>query len=209
MTVDVGDSTERSLGLLPPGVVLTPPKRRLYEAAMELFGRDGYHGVSIRDIANALGQQPSAIYFHVESKQELLYELALLGHETHLKGLRDALMDAGSEPLDQLTAVVTAHVEGHMTYPAMARLTNRELGALTEEQLRTVLAIRSQAEQIFIDVLDRGVRMDVFHVDDTFLAAKALGAMGVRIPEWWKADSPRTRDEIVTAYVEYARKLVA
>src|SRR5690349_7886266 len=117
--------------LLPPGVELTPSKRRLYEAAMELFGREGYHAVSIRDIANALGQQPSAIYFHVGSKQELLFELAQLGHQAHFDVLRNALMDAGADPHDQLRAVVTAHVAGHMTYPSMARLTNRELRSLT------------------------------------------------------------------------------
>lgn len=203
-------SAEQSFGsaLLPPGIELTDAKRRLYEAAMELFGRDGYHGVSIRDIANALGQQPSAIYFHVASKQELLFELAMIGHEAHLQRLRDALLDAGTDPLDQLCALVTAHVEGHLIYPAMGRLTNRELGALDEDQLRTVLAIRSQAEQTFIDVLDRGVRMGEFHIDDTFLAAKALGAMGVRVPEWWTQDSPRPGGDIVAAYVQYARKLV-
>ena len=61
-------STATDIGLLPPGIELPAAKRRLYEAAMELFGRDGYHAVSIRDIANALGQQPSAIYFHVEQQ---------------------------------------------------------------------------------------------------------------------------------------------
>lgn len=198
-----------STSLLPPGVELAPAKRRLYETAMELFGRNGYNAVSIRDIANALGQQPSAIYFHIASKQELLYELALMGHRSHFEALRDALMDAGADPHDQLRAVTTAHVNGHMTYPSMARLTNRELGALTPEQLRTVLEIRSQTEQIIIDVLERGVRLGAFHIADTFLAAKAIGAMGVRIPEWWSSDAPRTREQIIDAYVEYALKLTA
>ena len=193
--------------LLPPGVELPPAKRRLYEAAMELFGRDGYHAVSIRDIANALGQHPSAIYFHVSSKRELLYELALIGHRAHFGVLRDALMDAGADPHDQLSAVVTAHVIGHMTYPSMARLTNRELGSLTAEQLGTVLAIRTQTEQIFIDVLDRGVRVGAFATEDTYLASKAIGAMGIRLPEWWSDESPRTREQIVDTYVDYALKL--
>lgn len=193
--------------LLPPGVELPPAKRRLYEAALELFGRDGYHAVSIRDIATALGQQPSAIYFHVASKQELLFELALMGHHAHFETLRNALMDAGSDPHDQLRAITAAHVNGHMTYPSMARLTNRELGSLTPEQLRTVLEIRTQTEQIIIDVLDRGVRMGAFAIDDTFLAAKAIGAMGVRLPEWWKDDSPRTREQVIDNYVAYALKL--
>lgn len=188
---------------------MSDAKRRLYETAMELFGREGYHAVSIRDIANALGQQPSAIYFHVESKQELLFELALLGHQAHFDAVRDALMDAGADPHDQLRAVVTAHVSGHLVYPSMARLTNRELRALPQDRLDTVLTIRTQTEQIFIDVLERGVRMKKFNVDDTWLCAKAIGAMGVRVPEWFGPHTPRTADEIITTYVELALKLVA
>ncbi|HVT77457.1 MAG TPA: TetR/AcrR family transcriptional regulator [Acidimicrobiales bacterium] len=200
------DSTETAT-LLPPGVDLPPAKRRLDETAMELFGRDGYHAVSIRDIATALGQQPSAIYFHVTSKQQLLFELALMGHRAHFETIRNALLDAGADPHDQLSAVVAAHVRGHLTYPSMARLTNREMRALPPDELKIVLDIRTQTEQIFIDVLDRGVRLGAFHCDDTFLAAKAIGAMGVRLPEWWTPDGPRTPEQIVTAYTEYALKL--
>jgi AcrR family transcriptional regulator len=202
-------TVDETTSLLPPGVEVSAPKRRLYETAIELFGREGYHAVSIRDIANALGQQPSAIYFHVESKQELLFELALLGHQAHFETIRNALMDAGTDPHDQLRSVVRAHVTGHLTYPSMARLTNRELRALTEDQLRTVLTIRTATEQIFIDVLDRGVRMEAFNVADTWLCAKAIGAMGVRVPEWFTPDTPRTPEQIVDNYVTYAMKLVA
>lgn len=197
------------VGLLPPGVDLSPPKRRLFETALGLFGQDGYHAVSIRDIANALGQQPSAIYFHVSSKQELLFELAVIGHRSHFEALRDALMDAGADPVDQLRAVVQAHVRVHLDYPSMARLTNRELGALTPEQLRTVLAIRTQSEQITIDVIERGVRLGAFHTTDAFLDAKAIGAMGIRLPEWWTPEAPRSREEILERYSGYALKLVS
>jgi AcrR family transcriptional regulator len=196
-------------GPLPPGIVLSPTRRRLYETAMRLFGQQGYHAVSIRDLATALGQQPSAIYFHVASKQDLLFELALIGHRHHYEQLRDALMGAGSDPVDQLRQVMTAHVGGHLTYPSMARLTNRELGSLTPENLEVVLAVRTQTEQIFIDVIDRGVRLMAFTAEDSFLAAKAIGAMGVRLPEWWTPEGPRTREQVIEQYVGYALKLVA
>jgi AcrR family transcriptional regulator len=196
------------LGLLPPGLDLSPSRRKLYEVALELFGQNGFHAVSIRDIATALGQQPSAIYFHVASKQELLYELALIGHRSHFESLRDALMDAGSDPTDQLRATVTAHVRVHLEYPSMARLTNRELGSLTAEQYAVVLGIRSQSEQITIDVIERGVRKGVFHSTDAFLDAKAIGAMGVRLPEWWSPESPRTKEQVLEHYVTNALKIV-
>lgn len=173
-----------------------------------MFGELGYHAVSIRDIATALGQQSSAIYFHVASKQDLLFDLACIGFRTHLGALRDALMDAGSDPVDQLRAVVGAHVALHLDYPSMARLTNRELRALTPEQTTVALGIRSQAEAITIDVIERGVRLGAFSSTDAYLDGKAMGAMGIRLPEWWTPEAPRTREQIIERYVGYALKLV-
>jgi len=204
MTVDV----TAGAALLPPGLDLTPAKRRLYETALELFSRDTYHAVSIRDIAAALGQQPSTLYFHVSSKQDLLFEIAVIGHRTHIAALRDALMDAGADPRDQLRCVVQAHVRQHLDYPALARVTNRELHALSDEQRESVLVIRSQSEQIIRDVIERGVRMGAFSTDDPFLDVKAIGAMGVRLPEWWTRDNEHSREDIIDRYSAYALKLV-
>ena len=201
MTVDAS-------GLLPPGIELSPAKRRLYETAMGLFGQHGYHAVSIRDIAQAMGLQPSTLYGQISSKQELLFELATIGHENHLDNVVGALTGADDGPEAQLRAVVAAHVRGHMEYPSMARLTNRELGGLSPRQLATVLDLRARIEQVFIDVLDAGVVSGAFAPHDTFLGAKAIGAMGIRLPEWWGPDSPRTPDQIVEEYVAFALKLV-
>lgn len=194
--------------LLPPNLDFSAPKRRLYEVALELFGAHGYHAVSIRDIANALGQQSSAIYFHVSSKQELLFDLACIGHRGHYDSLRQALLAAAPDPIEQLSALVRTHVRVHLEYPSMARLTNRELRALSPEQFQAAVAIRSQSEQLFVDVLDRGVALGVFSSDDTFLDSKVIGAMGIRLPEWWTPESPRTAEQIVTKYVACALKLV-
>jgi AcrR family transcriptional regulator len=206
MAIDV---TAGATTLLPPGLDLTPAKRRLYETAIELFGRNTYHAVSIRDIATALGQQPSTIYFHVSSKQDLLYEIAIIGHRAAFAALRDALMDAGADPHDQLRCVVQAHVRQHVDYPALARVVNRELHALDEVQRETVLGIRDQVEQIFRDVLERGARLGAFENVDSFLDTKAIGAMAVRLPEWWTPDSVYSREQIIDKYSQYALNLVS
>jgi AcrR family transcriptional regulator len=202
-------SVTEEVGLLPPGLDLSGPKRRLYEVALQLFGELGYHAVSMRDIASALSQQPSAIYSYVSSKQELLFELALIGHQNHHDALKEALMDAGRDPHDQVRALVEAHVLVHLDYPSMARLTNRELRSLSEEQAKTVLEIRSRSEQMLIDVIERGIRMGAFQCSDAFLAGKVLGAMGIRLPEWWTSSSPRTREQIIETYTELALKVVS
>lgn len=195
--------------ILPPGLDLTPAKLRLLEAALEPFGDRGYHAISIRDIAESLGQQPSAIYFHYPSKLDLLFELVCIGHRYHHEALRAALLDVGRDPADQLAAVVHAHVRVHLEYPAMARLTNRELRSLSPELLRTAVQIRDQSEQIFIEVIERGVRLGRFNASvDPFLASKAIGAMGIRLPEWRTAGTPRTPKQILESYTNFALRLV-
>ncbi len=196
-------------GLLPEELGFSAAKLRLYETALRLFAENGYHAVGLRDVAEELGQQPSSIYFHVDSKADLLFDLCMIGHRSHYQSLRDALLDAGHEPEEQLRSVITAHIRVHLEYPAMARLTNRELRALGPEQLDQVLAVRNPAEQIVIDVIERGIRMESFHVDDAFLAARAILGMAVRLPEWLpSAGEGRSPDEILDHYVEFAMKVV-
>ena len=56
---------------------MTAPERRaeLLEAAGEVFGRSGYHGASLDEIATAAGVSKALIYEHFASKRELHAEL--------------------------------------------------------------------------------------------------------------------------------------
>ena len=47
-------------------------KEKILEAAIELFSNRGFHGVSIREIARAVGIKESSIYNHFSSKENIL-----------------------------------------------------------------------------------------------------------------------------------------
>lgn len=51
---------------------------RILDAAIDLFSINGYSGVSIRDIARAVGIKESSIYNHFSSKEALLDEMFTL-----------------------------------------------------------------------------------------------------------------------------------
>lgn len=71
--------------------------------AIELFNRQGYDGTSMADLAKELGLTKSAIYHHVEGREQLL----------------SAALD---EALDELTAVVNTAVDPAADATAAARL---------------------------------------------------------------------------------------
>jgi AcrR family transcriptional regulator len=207
MTMLLPDEVQ-ARSLLPARPELGEAKLRVYEAAIALFGARSYDAVSVRDLANALGMAPGGIYAHVPSKQHLLFELVRLGHEEHRDRLKEALLSAGASPVDQIRALATAHVKVHLEYPALARVTNREVRALSEEHLAMVLRIRSESEHMLLDVIERGTRMEVFDPFHPRLAVLAIAAMGGRAAEWWSPEFETPVDEIAATYAEYALRLL-
>jgi len=203
----VRDETDRAL--LPERAISDGTHRRLLEEALIGFGQRGYHGVSVREIARAAGVQASSLYSHLESKEQVLYELMLIGHQEHHEQLRHALLESGTEPSEQIGRIVTAHVVFHATFPLLARICNRELPALSQANREQVVAVRTQSEQLFVDVINRGVRLGVFQVPDSWLATAAIGAMGIRVAEWWSDDVPFSVEDLARAYSTFALRILA
>jgi len=195
--------------LLPVRPEWSDAKRRLFETAIVLFGEKGVHGVSVRDLMGALGQQPGALYGHVTSKQQLLAELIRVGYEEHRRWITEALLAAGPDPLDQVRAMTRAHVLVHLTYPALARVTTREVRALEDADRIELSALLADTERIFLEVVERGSRLGEFHVDEPALAVAAIGAMGVRSAERWHAESPFAPEQVAETFAEFAIKLLS
>jgi AcrR family transcriptional regulator len=193
---------------LPEGV--TPPgtRGRILLGALKLFAEFGFHGTSIRDIAAEVGINSATLYSHYPSKEQVLADLVLIGHEELHRYLQEALLSAGTDPADQLSALVRAQVRAHADYPLLALVANQELHALSPERAAPALALRQQATDLAARVLDSGVRSGAFTVDDPLLAGLAITAMGIRVASWFGPDQPYTRDQLADAFARYALRIV-
>src|SRR5262249_47072623 len=60
---------------------LTARRQELTRTAARLFADRGYHGTSLADVAEALGMQKASLYHHIDSKEDLLWEVAWGGAE--------------------------------------------------------------------------------------------------------------------------------
>ena len=72
-------------------------KQRILEAAIDMFSRNGFSGVSIRDITKQVGIKESALYNHFRTKDELL--------EVIFKAFRDERQKA-LPPLEALEGIL-------------------------------------------------------------------------------------------------------
>ncbi|HXU73479.1 MAG TPA: TetR/AcrR family transcriptional regulator [Polyangia bacterium] len=181
---------------------------RILEVGLVLFARHGFHGTSIRDIGRELGLKPANLYDHHPSKEHLLAELVRLGHEEHLRALQRALVDTDGGPVDQIRAVVAAHVRLHAEYAMLAVVANNEMHALSPELVAPSLALRKQAEGLLLDVVARGVQVGVFDVPDVFLTGAAIGGMGMRVAHWYSPSHDRSIDQLCEVYAELALRML-
>jgi AcrR family transcriptional regulator len=70
-------------------------RRRILDAATELFNERGYAGTSIRDITERLGMTKGALYYHFASKDELLYAMVAPLLDA-VRAFLDDVRDAGT-----------------------------------------------------------------------------------------------------------------
>jgi len=57
------------------GVSKRKTREEILELSVPLFGRFGYDGVSMRNIAGAVGLTPAALYYHFSDKQQLYLDV--------------------------------------------------------------------------------------------------------------------------------------
>jgi AcrR family transcriptional regulator len=180
----------------------------LQAAALEAFATRGFHGTTTRHIATAAGLSPAAMYVHHRSKEELLFELSRIGHERTLAEVRDAVA-ASDDPRTQLADLVRAFVRRHARERTTARVVNYELGALTPEHRRAIVAIRHTIDGVVTGVVAEGVRRGEFRTADPALTAAALLSLGVDVSRWFRDGGPWTPDEIADHYAELALRMVS
>lgn len=194
--------------LLPPRADVDGTSRRILISALVRFAEWGYHAAPMREIARGAGVRASSMYEYRASKEQLLQDLMLIGHREHEAWLRRALDEAGEDPVYRMREIVGAHVRMHATYPMLARVCNRELSALSPTALDEVVTVRRSSEELIEAAVRDGVEAGVFQVPDTWLAVAAIGAMGIRVAEWFGPAAGFTADEVAEAYSGFALRLL-
>lgn len=81
-------------------------RQQILDAALRLFSERGFSRTTVRDIARAAGITDAAIYYHFESKQELLE--ALVEERGFLTSLQNLERVEAQMPLDEMVLWMAA-----------------------------------------------------------------------------------------------------
>ena len=182
-------------------------RTRLALAAVEAFGARGFHGTTTRDISTAAGMSPAALYVHHRSKEELLFELARVGHLRVLELVR-ASVARSSDPVTQLGDLVEDFVRDHAVSHTGARVINYELAALSEERRAVIVGVRHEIDVVVRDVVSRGVASGVFTTPDPQMTTLAILSLGIDVARWYRDEGRWSPDEVAAHYRLLALRMV-
>jgi AcrR family transcriptional regulator len=186
--------------------VLTGPDR-IRRSAVALFRERGYHGTPMRALAQTVRMEAGSLYYHVPSKQQLLFEILDRTLDDLLAGLEEATAGAAG-PVARLRAAVRFHVLFHALRREEAFLSHSELRSLTSRNLRRVIAKRDRYERAVRDVLAAGARTGVFAVADPRLAAMAILTMCTGVATWFSESGRLKPEAIADHYADMVLALV-
>jgi TetR/AcrR family transcriptional regulator, cholesterol catabolism regulator len=151
-------------------------RSELTRQAARLFAEKGYHGTSIGDLAEAMGVQKGSLYAHIQSKADLLWEVARDGaaaFHAALDGVPDDL-----PATEKIRLGLRAHLRVVAEQLDVATVFIREWRYLEGERRHEFVAERRRYEERFRALFREGrelgeLRTDLDDATATLLALSA------------------------------------
>lgn len=174
-------------------------------AARQLFARHGYHGTSIRAIAEGAGLSVPGLYHHYPSKQVILEKLVahaigqMLAH-THAA---DAASDGSA--LSRFNNVVECLLRFHLQRREDAFIASSEMRSMEAPVRRAHVAQRDEQQAMLQDIIEQGVSQGLFICDHPRDAARAIASLCVSVASWYTPNGQLPMEQVVQRYRQFAR----
>lgn len=170
-----------SAGGSTPAEWQLPP---ILAGARAAFEEHGYHGTTVRDIAQRAGVTVPGLYYHYESKQAMLVALLMGSMQALLERCELALAKAGPDPRNRLVALAECVVE-FMARHASQGLTS-ELRSLEPDNRARYVALRDELEQLTRGIVTAGNEAGVFDAEFPVETTRAVLTMCDAVGRWYR-----------------------
>jgi len=196
----------------PTPIVSTVPEgaagaQRIRRAGVELFSRFGYHGTSMRALADAVNLEAASIYHHFPSKQDILADIFDRTMGELLGGMQGALGGAGSHS-QRLVELVRFHVLYHVDRQQEAFISHSELRSLSPANRARINARRDDYERTLRLFLQSGVDACEFAIKDVPIMTIAILMMCSGVSDWFTDHGRLSGNQIAEEYTRLVLHLV-
>lgn len=150
----------------------------LLQQAARLFARKGFRGVSLEEIASAVGISGPALYRHFSNKHAILTAVLQDVSVRLLEGGRVRVAHAGS-PRQALELLVDFHADFALGETDRIRVHNRDLATLPEDSAGAVRRAQRDYVELWVDALIAIASTDGRPADRDLARLKAQAGIGL------------------------------
>jgi AcrR family transcriptional regulator len=163
-------------------------RQRILDAAAKVFREQGYANARLSDIAALAGMQTGSLYYHFDSREDLVAEILRLGIETSWHNVRLAVdaLPADASPLDRLATAIRAHTLAVLEISDYASAQARIVGQVPPEVRKGHLVHQRKYGAYWNELIEAAVAAGAVRPDvDLFVARMlVLGALNWTA-EWY------------------------
>jgi AcrR family transcriptional regulator len=134
----------------------TDRRTEIRRTAKKLFQERGYAATSMRDLAKEVGIEAASLYNHLSSKEELLQEMCFDIADQFFNAFQSAVASETTVS-KKLKAAIKAHIGVIARNVDASTVFFHEWMFLNEPELSRFKKLRSQYEQGFRDLIQKGI----------------------------------------------------
>jgi AcrR family transcriptional regulator len=168
---------------------------RLLSTAAKLFWEKGFAGTSTRELSERLGIQKASLYYHIRSKEDLLYQISIQS----LDNIQQAVMEASAnaKPGETLRDMIRAHMQAALTDRDMQATMLTEMRTLSEERRSDVRAKRDMYERTLHETIraEQSAGRLRADLDSQYLTLSLLNLLNWTI-FWYKPEGEKSIVEL-------------
>lgn len=141
-------------------------QEQILRAALDVFGRRGFHRAQMDEVAQAAGVGKGTLYHHFESKEALLREAILYLMDLRQRQL-EALWAEVDDPIDKLHKQVWGDYTFMCTHQRLAKIAFTEATGLGHSPSfqKSILAAHIQRHEQLVELMEEGQRAGRLRAD--------------------------------------------
>ena len=183
------------------------PIDQVLAGAVRAFVATGYHGATMRLIAEFAGMSVPGVYHHYRSKQELLVSVLDITMMDLIWRVKQASSE-GRCPAEKVALVVEALALFHTRRSALAFIGASEMRSLEPASYRRIAALRDQVQHLLDQEIASATAAGALSLEFARYAGKAIATMCTALPQWFRPDGPTSPEQIAKGYAHLALRLL-
>lgn len=176
-------------------------KAQIYSKASSLFREHGYPGTTVRHIARELNIQAGSLYAHIDSKEDVLWEIVNRAAAQFMDAV-EPVAESALPAEEKLRRMVGAHIQVVAENLADATMFFHEWKFLGDERKRLVGEMRDRYEGFFRRVVEEGMSTGEFAPGDPKMATMIVLSAVNWMPQWYNPEGPLSPHEVAGTFAD-------